>query len=40
MELFTMDVVKAYNKLASVPEALWNCFLWMLFFLIFHNEAR
>ena len=30
MELFTMDVVEAYNKLAFVPGALWNCLLWML----------
>ena len=34
MELFTMDVVEAYNKLASVPGTLWNCLLWMLLKLI------
>ena len=34
MELFTMDVVEAYNKLASVPGALWNYLLWMLLKLI------
>ena len=34
MELFTMDVVETYNKLASVPGALWNFLLWMLLKLI------